>query len=1224
MFTSELFENYVNSKTTPQVRARAYDVLVENLIVGKLGITANARGTILYKVNIVLFEGKIHSSSCTCPFAVEQVCKHIVAVLKAADNMLVGKTGLHDASMLGDDMLSAHPFLYSFLDFSFSQLTNTFILEHLTATSTGSYRNSHIEKIDYGSATISVSRSFYERSEVNLTFHNGDLTLECACRMPKRYLCEHQEQAMYVLKDNPTARVFFDSDFRLDYLQKKVVDYGLENETNLDDYFKLKLEYNTIILQPIIKGLVSMGESGKLKIATALKLSNHAPMEFSASEQLTGQSFIVFGQNNYSDDFYVNVMSSGLTKDGKIKNPIRSLNAKKLLLQTEEALEMKFYMAISQFNSEESRYTERLSPELQIAGLRAVVKNPLELEVYCLNLKKSDNITSSSIEPVTLRKVDIDLHFKVVQKDNFYQITPKIFMDGSVLSYSKIKLVYTYFLRVENDLLFIPDVDIIRVLNYLKKQNNKLLIHQSKFEDFRATVLADLESKISIEYSFLKPAREEQLIEQGFDGELKKLIYLSESEEYVLLTPVMRYGKVEVPIRSKRRIYALDAVNEPFEVARDESAEIRMLLNVQRMHPNFSEQEGFDYFYLHKKHFLDEGWFLDVFENWSLDGIEMLGFNDLKNNNLSPSKMKVAVSVSSGIDWFDTSVKVSFGNQEVRLKDIQRSLHNHSRFVKLGDGRMGMMPKEWMEKFSSFFRSGEVHDSQIRTAKVHFSVIDDLFEEEVLSQEVVEEIRMYRSKLVGFEHIEEVKIPKKLKAELRDYQKHGLNWLHFLDEFNFGGCLADDMGLGKTIQILAFILSLKEKNGQKTHLIVLPTSLLFNWRQEIEKFAPSLKYHTIYGLDRQKDHQGLEKFDIVFTTYGTLLSDITFLKDFRFDYIFLDESQAIKNPDSKRYKAVRLLQSRNKIVLTGTPIENNTFDLYAQFSFASPGLLGNQQRFKDNYSIPIDKFKDGLRAKELQQKLNPFLLRRTKKQVATELPDKTEMVIYCEMGAEQRKVYDTYKNEFKLYLQSSDKEELANKNMHILQGLTKLRQICNSPALLSDEEYYGSESAKLNELIEQIELKSSQHKILVFSQFVTMLDLIKTALDERSIRYEYLTGKTKDRAERVRNFQEDDATRVFLISLKAGGTGLNLTEADYVFIVDPWWNPAVENQAIDRCYRIGQKKNVMAIRLICPDTIEEKILVLQAGKKELIDDLIKIDSNAVKSLSKDDLLNLLD
>ena len=311
-------------------------------------------------------------------------------------------------------------------------------------------------------------------------------------------------------------------------------------------------------------------------------------------------------------------------------------------------------------------------------------------------------------------------------------------------------------------------------------------------------------------------------------------------------------------------------------------------------------------------------------------------------------------------------------------------------------------------------------------------------------------------------------------------------------------------------------------------------------------------------------------------------------------------------------------------MLTGTPIENNTFELYAQFSFVSPGFLGNQQRFRDNYSIPIDKFKDGLRAKELQHKLNPFLLRRTKKQVASELPEKTEMVIYCEMGTEQRKVYDSYKNEFKLYLQKSDSDDLLNKNMHILQGLTKLRQICDSPALLSDQEYYGSESAKMDELMEQIEQHSSEHKILIFSQFVTMLDLIKHQLDAREVKYEYLTGKTKDRAERVKQFQEDDETRVFLISMKAGGTGLNLTEADYVFIVDPWWNPAVENQAIDRCYRIGQKKNVMAIRLICPDTIEQKIMLLQENKKELIDDLIKVDANALKSLSKEDILQLLD
>lgn len=1224
MVVSKLFLSYIQTHTTRQIQERAFHVVVTNLVVGKLGVTAIAKGTRDYRVHVVLYEGKIHSTSCTCPFAAESTCKHIVAVLKAADESLLLHASANTHSTNKIDQRTAHPTVYSFLDFSFDQLTNPFILKHLGATSSNTYRNEIIQKLEYGKAIVSISRSFYDRQEVTITYHNGDLSLDCSCYTPKSHLCEHQEKAMFLLKDNTNLRLFFDAELRTDFLKKKVVDYGLENETNLDDYFQLKLEYNQIVLQPLVKGLVSMGKSEQLKMTNALKIKPKIPVEFGVRDQLLGKTFIVFGKERNDDEFYVNIMSSSLTKEGKIKNPIRLVDAKKLLLQSEEAAEMKFYMAMTQFQAVDFRYSDSLSPDLQLSALRSIVKNPLDLEVFCLNLKKSDNITANSIEPVKMRKVDLDLHLKVVQKDNFYEITPKVFLDGSSLSHAKIKLVYAYFLRVGNELLFVPDMDAIRVLSYWKKQQNKLLIHHSKFEEFRSTILADLEGKISMDYTFLKPASANQLAELGFNETHKKMVYLTDSDDFVLVTPVLQYGAVEVPIRSKKRIYALDAVGEAIEVERDDAAEHQMLRAIQNSHPNFDEQEGFDYFYLHKKHFLDEGWFLEVFEKWHEDEIEILGFNDLKNNNLSPSKMKVAISVSSGLDWFDTAINVSFGNQQVRLKDIQRSVLNKSRFVKLGDGRLGMMPQDWIEKFSKFFRTGEVHENQFRTSKVHFSIIDDLFEKEVLSHEVTEELEMFRAKLSGFEQIEEVKIPEQLQADLRDYQKHGLNWLHFLDEFNFGGCLADDMGLGKTVQILAFILSLKEKNGQKTHLVVLPTSLLFNWRNEIEKFAPSLQYQTIYGVDRTRNHTGFEQYDIIFTTYGTLLSDIRFMKDFPFDYIFLDESQAIKNPDSKRYKAVRLLQSRNKLVLTGTPIENNTFDLYAQFSFVSPGLLGNLQGFRDNYSIPIDKFKDGLRARELQQKLNPFLLRRTKKQVAKELPEKTEMVIYCEMGKEQRQVYDTYKNEFKLYLQNSDKEELANKNMHILQGLTKLRQICNSPALLRDDEYYGAESSKLTELVEQIEQKSADHKILVFSQFVSMLELIKEKLIEREIGFEYLTGKTKDRAQRVSSFQNDISKRVFLISLKAGGTGLNLTEADYVFIVDPWWNPAVENQAIDRSYRIGQKKNVVAIRLICPDTIEEKIVLLQDSKKELMEDLIKVDAKAVKSLSKEDLLNLLD
>ena len=461
-----------------------------------------------------------------------------------------------------------------------------------------------------------------------------------------------------------------------------------------------------------------------------------------------------------------------------------------------------------------------------------------------------------------------------------------------------------------------------------------------------------------------------------------------------------------------------------------------------------------------------------------------------------------------------------------------------------------------------------------------------------------------------------------MKAELRDYQREGVNWLNFLDDFNFGGCLADDMGLGKTIQIIAFILSQGEKYGHTTNLVVVPTSLLFNWQEEIEKFAPSLKVFTHYGAEREKSITKMNEYEIVLTSYGMLLSDIRFLKTFRFNYIFLDESQAIKNPNSERYKAARLLQSRNRIVLTGTPVENNTFDLYGQLSFACPGLLGSKQYFKDIYAIPIDKFEYSKRALELQQKIKPFILRRTKKQVAGELPEKTEMVIYCEMNAEQRKIYDNYEQELREFISASNDDEIAKSSMHVLTGLTKLRQICNSPVLLK-EGHSGDNAVKIEILTEQIENKSKEHKILVFSQFVGMLDLIKTELEKKNIPFEYLTGQTKNRGAKVQNFQTNDEVRVFLISLKAGGVGLNLTEADYVYLIDPWWNPAIENQAIDRSHRIGQTKNVVAVRLICTNTVEEKIMNMQKKKHKLAQDLIKTDASFFSNLSKDELLEIL-
>jgi SNF2 family DNA or RNA helicase len=510
----------------------------------------------------------------------------------------------------------------------------------------------------------------------------------------------------------------------------------------------------------------------------------------------------------------------------------------------------------------------------------------------------------------------------------------------------------------------------------------------------------------------------------------------------------------------------------------------------------------------------------------------------------------------------------------------------------------------------------------ITIPKVNYSEVEDLFEKDILSDEVQQEIDLLKEEFSAGYQIPKVKVPKSLNAELRTYQHEGLNWLCFLDKHNFGGCLADDMGLGKTLQIIAFILSQREKYPNQTNLIVMPTSIMFNWEEEIQKFAPSIKIWKHYGSDRNKHTDGFEDYEVILTTYGIMLSDIRFLKKFRFNYIFLDESQAIKNPNSERYKAARLLNARNRIVLTGTPVENNTFDLYGQLSFASPGLLGSKQFFKDTYALPIDKFDYSKRANGLQEKIKPFVLRRTKKQVATELPEKTEMVIYCEMNAEQRRIYETYETEIREFISAKDEDEIQKNSMHVLTGLTKLRQICNSPVLLK-EGHAAENAVKIEVILEQIENKSKEHKILIFSQFVGMLDLIKAELENREIPFEYLTGQSKDRGEKVHNFQSNDDVRVFLISLKAGGVGLNLTEADYVYLIDPWWNPAAENQAIDRAYRIGQNKHVVAVRMICSDTIEEKIMKLQMKKRKLAQDLIQTDASFFGSLSKDDLLEIL-
>ncbi|MFN5416222.1 MAG: SNF2-related protein [Flavobacteriia bacterium] len=1238
-FVHEFIKKFVILNSSSSVRTRVDECEVFDIQKFDNTILAVILGSLPYDVKIIYGNQKIISTSCTCPHSTSYsgLCKHSVKALFEADKLydfqdvdpeieqkeLAKVSTIFKATSPNEENPTTENYILD--NFQFSELRDSFI-EHFSIATKDQFtrkKNCEIQSLEVNKGTFYNTVSFWDGEYVELDYISEEkqLKLDCTCKKFNAKMCTHMAATLYIVRNNQAIALFFDKELRREQMLVHAKDYGLEEEQDLDQYFELERKYTETFFKLKRKDLVSLNELNLEKFKQNF-LPEKVSIKDTISLDLETKKGLIFSQSKYSSNFFIHFFEAKTTKEGNIKNPLKEINPINELESYEDVATIKFFTAISLFKD---KYENNSSVKDKIKALKTIAKNPLGLPIYYHDTKLSENITTQSIKAIEIVLPEHSyMSFQVKENENFYEILAYIHLNGKKVNLRMVKLRYYFIFMFEMKFYLIDNPYYIKLFKFLKDKNFKLSIHESKFEQFKADFLNPIEDKVEINYTFIKKATHKQLVEKAFDTELIRTIYLEESDGYIQITPAIKYGHVEIPILSLKQINELDAAGNWFSVERDHVLENSFAGLCMRLHPDFEEQLGqFDYFYLPRRDFLESGWFIDAFEVWKNHDIDVLGFNKIKNHKLNPNKIKVSVLVSSGLDWFDTSLKVKFGNEDVSLKQVQKALKNSSRFITLDDGSEGLMPEEWIEKFSKYFRSGELVDGNIRTSKMNFSAVDELYEKEVLSQEVAEEISYLNSKIASFKTIHDVSIPKKLKGELRDYQKQGLNWLNFLDEFNFGGCLADDMGLGKTAQIIAFMLSQKEKHKDITNLIVVPTSLLFNWQREMDKFAPSLKYHCVYGANRSKSTKEFSKFDVVLTTYGTLLADIATLKDFRFHYAFLDESQAIKNPDSQRYKSVRLLQAKNRIVLTGTPIENNTFDLYAQMSFANPGLFINQNRFKEEFSTPIDKFKDIKRAKELQQKINPFILRRTKKQVAKELPEKTEMILYCEMDAEQRMVYDTYKTQIReMLLAPKNPDAPENKSMLVLKGLTKLRQICNSPKLLSDEEDYGDSSAKMKVLIEEIESKSKYHKILVFSQFVGMLDLIRAELDKLKISHQYLTGQTTNREEIVHSFQNDADIRVFLISLKAGGTGLNLTEADYVFLVDPWWNPAVENQAIDRCYRIGQQKNVVAIRLITPGTIEEKIMLLQVNKRELAEDIIQTDQNILKSLSQEDLLGL--
>ncbi|MFT6871534.1 MAG: SNF2 family DNA or RNA helicase [Roseivirga sp.] len=592
---------------------------------------------------------------------------------------------------------------------------------------------------------------------------------------------------------------------------------------------------------------------------------------------------------------------------------------------------------------------------------------------------------------------------------------------------------------------------------------------------------------------------------------------------------------------------------------------------------------------------------------------------ELKKYFVGESSLEIKVNES--IDWFDIHAVVRFGDYEIPFNELRKLINKKSKEIKLPNGEIAVIPDSWLTDYAELFAFME-EDGQgqnLKLKKHHLSLIEDLRNGQLAQVTMDRKLQ----KLQGFEEIEDYELPKGFKGKLRPYQKAGYNWMRFLAEYSFGGCLADDMGLGKTVQTLALLQSQKSEGAIQTSLLVMPTSLIYNWQIEASKFTPKLKVLIYSGTQRDKNPETFAKYDLVITSYGITRIDIDILNTFYFNYVILDESQAIKNPDSIIAKSVGKLKSRHRLILTGTPLENSTMDLWSQLSFVNPGLLGAQKYFKNEFQLPIEKQQDIEKTRKLNVIIKPFILRRQKSQVAKDLPEKIESVKFSEMTPDQAEKYEEVKSFYRnKILDTIETSGIRKSQMLLLQGLTQLRQIANHPKMV-DEDFEG-DSGKFEDIRYMVESALSEgHKVLIFSQFVKHLTIVRKYLDDKGMSYAYLDGSTKDRQGQVDSFQNNKDIKLFLISLRAGGLGLNLTEADYVFLLDPWWNPAIEEQAVDRAHRIGQKKTVFTYKFIARDTVEEKILALQKNKLKLASDLISTEESFMKKLTTEDISELL-
>ncbi|MHA4846540.1 SNF2-related protein [Flavitalea antarctica] len=768
---------------------------------------------------------------------------------------------------------------------------------------------------------------------------------------------------------------------------------------------------------------------------------------------------------------------------------------------------------------------------------------------------------------------------------------------------------YEFIVESNNEYFLLSHKD-AQTLNWLDSLGERKF--NSRPEPFIEEILTPLESDYSVDRNGLLEATAVEVLP------INRVMLSEISNSFLMITPQWIYDGFVMEDKWQETV-KLNRNSVEYVIHRNKQKENEFRTFLESLHPSFPKQLN-GYYYLGFAEAQKNQWFPKAYHKLLAGNIEVTGMDMLKHFRYSADQIQTTAKLIREEDHLAIlQLEISFGKEEIQLAEMQKMLLSGQRAVILKDGSLGVLSEPWLEKYAAMIKVGKISDKEISVPKWLAFSNDESKE----LQSVIKSDWLVKWKLWQQQDTTVYPHDPRIKATLRPYQKKGYEWMMLLAEAGAGACLADDMGLGKTLQTICFLSARIMADPSSRHLIVCPSSLLYNWKQEVEKFAPHLGCHVYHGSARLESSLSDINHQVIITSYGTVRSDFGIFSSLRFQTLILDESHHIKNPSAQITKLVNQLSSQTRIALSGTPVMNNTFDLYAQLDFLLPGIFGTKEYFKREFADPIDRDKQDEKISALQKLTAPFILRRTKEQVAPDLPAKTEMIMWCEMSAAQKENYESIRDRISSSLFLSIKKEGLKKNkLALLQGILKLRQICNSPLLLPADEQSCTDSIKTSMLMDELTYNLGKHKALVFSQFTSMLDLLAEECSKRGFSYFHFDGQTppSKRAEMVSAFQDpEDKSNLFLISLKAGNAGLNLTAADYVFLFDPWWNTAVQQQAIDRTHRIGQTKNVFAYKMICRDTIEEKIVQLQQRKKQLAEDLVGEEEGFVKSLSEDDI-----